>query len=494
MKTGILFLIHWAIIFVILLIYAFLTHNTMNVRSVSGVVLTSAIISAILLLFNKTTNVHENFLFQVSAAKEKCMNEQVQGGPNRSPGCCSKDTTGVGSLSPFPMTPGNWPYRADEFLPNQKASVPPIDSCACDTKAYDSNAGNIQASIQYPPKYQTLKETNAVDSADASTQENYSCCGGSRPVVNNLDTKSNKEQFEKINAIKNAHVVMYVSDNCSHCNKTKALFNDLGIDKYIVVNNAKDHLDYLKSENIKYIPFFKSDSGKHEGAIKDIDDLIVKLNILVKSDNQGDAQGVVESAIQGATQGATQDATQGATQGAVESATQGATQDARQGATQGAVESATQDATQDVRQDATQGVHEDFIQSDRYDGSKEGYVFKNAQNGLGYYKDNVPEPVVDNKKSVKESYKSDEQTNTIPNTKQPVQIINNRGMLNESTVDHFVETYVPNYKDSNYLTKMGTYSGYYSYENYLPDSKKYGSMAGQLIPPGPCGRANEGTR
>ena len=69
------------------------------------------------------------------------------------------------------MTPGNWPYRADEFLPNQKASVPPIDSCACDTKAYDSNAGNILASIQYPPKYQTLKETNAVDSADASTQE-----------------------------------------------------------------------------------------------------------------------------------------------------------------------------------------------------------------------------------------------------------------------------------------------------------------------------------
>ena len=70
---------------------------------------------------------------------------------------------------------------------------------------------------------------------------------------------------------------------------------------------------------------------------------------------------------------------------------------------------------------------------------------------------NVPEPVVDNKKSVKESYKSDEQTNTIANTKQPVQIINNRGMLNESAVDHLVETYVPNYKDSNYLTKMGTY-------------------------------------
>jgi glutaredoxin len=437
MKTGIVFLIHWAIVFVILLIYAFLTHNTMNIRSVSGVILTSAIISGILLLFTKTTNVHENFLFQVSAAKEKCMNEQVQGGPNRSPGCCSKDTTGVGSLSPFPMTPGNWPYRADEFLPNQKASVPPIDSCACDTKAYDSNAGNIPASIQYPPKYQTLKETNAVDSADASTQENYSsCCGGSRPVVkgvDNVDTKSNKEQFEKINAIKNAHVVMYVSDNCSHCNKTKAMFNDLGIDKYIVVNNAKDHLDYLKSENIKYIPFLKSDTGKHEGAVKDIDDLIAKLNILVKSDNQHESQ--------------------------------------------------SQEDNQHESQSQEDNQHESQSQEDNQHESQE------------YYKDKVPSSDENAKKSVKETYKSSEQseTNLIANEKQ-YQIINDRGMLNESTVDHFVETYVPNYKDNNYLTKMGTYSGYYSYENYLPDSKKYGSMAGQLIPPGPCGRANEGTR
>ena len=63
MKTGIIFLIHWAIVFVILLIYAFLTHNTMNIRSVSGVVFTAAVISGILLLFTKTTNVHENFLF-----------------------------------------------------------------------------------------------------------------------------------------------------------------------------------------------------------------------------------------------------------------------------------------------------------------------------------------------------------------------------------------------------------------------------------------------
>jgi hypothetical protein len=138
---------------------------------------------------------------------------------------------------------------------------------------------------------------------------------------------------------------------------------------------------------------------------------------------------------------------------------------------------------------------EDFIQSGNYNGSKEGYVFKNAHNGLGYYKDKVPSSDENAKKSVKETYKLSEQsdTNLIANEKQ-YQIINDRGMLNESAVDHFVETYVPNYKDNNYLTKMGTYSGYYSYENYLPDSKKYGSMAGQLIPPGPCGRANEGTR
>jgi len=53
MKTGIIFLIHWAIVFVILVVYAFITHNTINFKSIMGVVLTSAIVSAILLLFDK---------------------------------------------------------------------------------------------------------------------------------------------------------------------------------------------------------------------------------------------------------------------------------------------------------------------------------------------------------------------------------------------------------------------------------------------------------
>ena len=96
MKSGIIFLIHWAIAFVVLLIYGFLAKNVQNkANSMFGALLTSAIIAAVILLFSTQLNVNENFLFQVSDAKQKCMDEQVNGGPNRSPGCCSKDTTGV---------------------------------------------------------------------------------------------------------------------------------------------------------------------------------------------------------------------------------------------------------------------------------------------------------------------------------------------------------------------------------------------------------------
>jgi len=72
--------------------------------------------------------------------------------------------------------------------------------------------------------------------------------------------------------------------------------------------------------------------------------------------------------------------------------------------------------------------------------------------------------------------------------------MNGNGKINESAVEYFIENYVPNYKANNYLSKPSDYTGYYSYENYLPDSVKYGSMAGQMVPPGPCGRSQEGTR
>jgi len=34
-------------------------------------------------------------------------------------------------------------------------------------------------------------------------------------------------------------------------------------------------------------------------------------------------------------------------------------------------------------------VHENFISSSKFDGAKEGYVFKNCSKGLGYYIDKM---------------------------------------------------------------------------------------------------------
>jgi len=397
MKSGIIFLIHWAIVFVVLVIYGFLAKNVQNkANSMFGALLTSAIIAAIILLFSSKLNVNENFTFRVSDAKQKCMDEQVTGGPIRSPGCCSKDTTGVGSSKPFPMTRANFPYRADEFSPNQKAAVPPIESCDCDNKAYAAAVaagvvgakGDEDQSVQYPSKYQTLQDRPDVDSKDPAV-ENFSC--------SSITAK----------AIKNAKIEMYVAENCTHCNKTKESFKDAGIDEYITFKNASDNMEFLKAEGVKAIPFLKCSSGSHEGYCNGPDDLIKKLQIIVEKQ---------------------------------------------------------------VEQPVEQPVDTSETFKQQADQARDG----NTLQGI--------EPVK------KEKYES------FIGAATPKQIVNPNGIINEDAVEYFIENFAPNYKSENYHSKPEFYSGYYSYENYLPDSVKYGSMAGQITPPGPCGRSQEGTR
>jgi len=430
MKSGIIFLIHWAIVFVVLLIYGFLAKSTqIDAKFILGLLLTSGIIAGIILLFSTQLNVNENFLFQVSDAKQKCMDEQVRGGPNRSPGCCSKDLAGVGSLSPFPMTVGNFPYRADQVLPNQKASVPPIDSCACDTKAYESNIEQgKKAEVQYPSNYLKLQETGNVNIDPVVAQE----------------AANSKEDYSGDNkraAIQKANIEMYISDNCSHCTKTKEAFKEAGIDQYITYKDAHENIDFLKGEGIRHVPFIKCGSGSHEGYCKGADDLITKLNIQVDSVEKDDPVDSIDS----------------------------------------------------VEKDKKDESGSDYIASSTYVGSKEGYVFTSrvveGMNRIGYYRDAKytgsliqAEPLVK-----KEKYEPSQDST-------PKQIMNANGKMNETAVEYFIENYAPNYKANNYLSKPSDYTGYYSYENYLPDSVKYGSMAGQLVPPGPCGRSQEGTR
>ena len=148
MKSGIVFLIHWAICFVITVLTKLVTdgnQTSLSGRSLIISLISSAIIAAIIWVFRAALNVKEGFLFKVSPAKEKCMREQVSQEPsafNRTCGCCPKDTRGVGSCSPFPMTPGNWPYRADEFSSDFKSAVPPVDSCECDNQKYFTPSKN----------------------------------------------------------------------------------------------------------------------------------------------------------------------------------------------------------------------------------------------------------------------------------------------------------------------------------------------------------------
>ena len=472
MLPGHIFLIHWGIAIVCILLFSYLTlplpsvgaaPNRLQQQHIMWGLITAAVIAAIILLFSSKFNVNESFLFEVSKAKEKCMNEQVQGGSDRTTGCVSKDMAGVGSASPYPMTPNNWPYRADQVLPDQKSFVPPCDSCSNDNAAANANK-SIPDDIKYPSKYQTLADRPAiqVESTDPKTQ-----C--------------------KKDAIANAKIDMYVMENCPACNKMKQLLKDAGLEKNITQKMAKEHMPFLKSKNVKGVPFFICETGSCEGLCKDVDELISKLNIEVKHINETIS---VENPIPTP-----------------------------------APPLAPQNS-------------ESFIASETFSGSKNGYIFAMRDDKLGYHRDgesneSINDPVVLYKQPDEGIQKaavqvSDSSVETPPPlvqetppplvqetpiiNRQPQQLyqqsegferpsilkpvydtsnllLTQSGKFNENAVDFFVENFTPNYKSTNYNSKPAQFNGYVSYEKYLPDSVKYGSLAGQLTPPAPCGNS-----
>ena len=404
MKSGIVFLIHWAICFVITVLTKLVTdgnQTSLAGRSLLISLISSAIIAAIIWVFRAALNVKEGFLFKVSPAKEKCMREQVSQEPsafNRTCGCCPKDTRGVGSCSPFPMTPGNWPYRADEFSSDFKSAVPPVDSCECDNQKYftpsknkslmgnndgiesnfdkSSAAGPDVRGKQQQNEQNEQKVKNEDKSKDNSKDNSEDNLEGFRAedIIEGYTTNEIK------NSIKNANINMYVLENCPACNKTKEMFNKIGIDS-IKINNAKEHLEMLKEQGVKGVPHFTTDNGSHTGGIKNVQELVEKLNITLEKD-----------ILPG---------------------------------------------------------KENFSNNNSYDSTE----------------------------------------------KEVDQIqYSSPGKLSEHFVNQYIENFVPNYKENNYFPKPAYYTGYYSYEQFLPDTVKYGSLAGQFTPPAPCGVSQNGIR
>ena len=237
MKTGIVFLIQCIIIFIILLCWFQLFPNNNN-HMILKLLGLSTLIAGIILLLHLFTSVKEGFHFKVSDAKQNCMNQKVSTDSSNNSGCCGKDLIGVGSSDPFPMTKGNWTDRPDQYVGN------------CDK----SQSAQNQDFDKYPPKYQTL---------------------GSNELKENFESQQN--------CIKSANITMYVMDNCPACNMTKDILHSNGVSDMIDYKDAKENMEYLKSQGASAVPFFICSSGKSEGAVKDLDDLIQKLNLKPES-------------------------------------------------------------------------------------------------------------------------------------------------------------------------------------------------------------------
>jgi glutaredoxin len=187
---------------------------------------------------SKSDSKSETFTFEVSKGRQQCMDDVCK--DSKTPGCCGTGMDGLGNTNPPEMTVGNWPYRPDSYSCTNSSEIPPVQK---------------------------------VDmSPDNSSPDNSS---KSKPV---------SEMFEpdnsyKINAIKDADVIVYVKDECPACNKTKQAIKKNNISQYVTFLNALEHLDSLKSENVTGVPYIKSKYGCHQGSCEDLDELIRLLGI-----------------------------------------------------------------------------------------------------------------------------------------------------------------------------------------------------------------------
>ena len=471
MKSGVIFLIYLAIIFVILYIYNLITSSGEKKNTfinIASILVISATISGILLLFQSKFGSKETFTFDLSSNIKKCQ----QDNSDKSQGCCGKGNTGPAGAG-HEMTPSNWPYRPDQYTHGPSQSVPPIGSC---------DSTQSEPKNPYPPKYGELKDM------------------GSGPDVN---SKSNEgfDNIEELNAIKDAKIELYTRTNCPACIQTKEHFKKNGIEQYIEYKDVDENMEYLKSQGVSAIPYSRTQYGEsYEGAINSVKELIEKLKI---KEHYGGC---------------------------------------------GKDEPEDYDKSEEYDKSADPDKSDDTVHSDKPDQpdkpdkpdkpdikvygltdmcsctnkvkeflEKNKQVFEfipcndNNHECKGEEISQYPTTIINGKTIVgfdedkfnktlgiaPENFVQQQVEQQVENYDivgiRPEEFINLNGKFTEQFATQ-IDRFMPNYKGVSYHSKPGFNSGYYTYENYLPDSVKYGSMAGQLVPPGPCGKSQEGLR
>lgn len=99
----------------------------------STILLAIILYTIILYYILQSAYYNESFFFEVSPQRKKCLLEQVEPTPYRSPGCCGKGTTGgypARYLSKDFINPeGGWDWTRVDAFGNEASITPPTDEC-----------------------------------------------------------------------------------------------------------------------------------------------------------------------------------------------------------------------------------------------------------------------------------------------------------------------------------------------------------------------------
>jgi hypothetical protein len=197
----------------------------------------------------------------------------------------------------------------------------------------------------------------------------------------------------------------------------------------IEYKDAKENMEYLKSQGASAVPFFVCSSGKSEGAVKDLDDLIQKLNLKLQSDESPASESPASESP--------------------------------------APESPAPESPAPEQK-------ETYLKN-------LNIVDKESKNNGTQEPSGTSEPS-DEQSSTQEPSGTSEPSDEQSSTQEP------SGTSDEPSKSIIITKVYTNPFKTHVLNQQTKKSGkgYYTYENYLPNSVQYDSLAGQLSP-APCG-------
>lgn len=234
-----------------------------NWYNIGIIILCVIVISVILItsLCNFTKDTSENFTFEVSKDREKCMNQDVTIGKS---GCCGKGMNG--HVGKFEMNPGNWPDRPDvpvfkqddkesyneNMVGNQAKNLGLIlftmNGCGhCVDAKENIEQSGLQNDInimdaQNIEKYDLQEHIRGFPAWYSPVTEKFAM--GNMPIETVIERLSHDDMsgvdMSENETPQNNLIILYVQQGCPYCEDAKRHISSNGYQNHVLIKDSSE--------------------------------------------------------------------------------------------------------------------------------------------------------------------------------------------------------------------------------------------------------------